>query len=284
MTHGPRQKALRSAPGTHASSDPLSGAGRANCTLLGAPAALQRPILRGDLGYGLGWGGCRLRDALRLGPAKELTWGVAGTMQPMSRRGIGLLAAVALLASAVNARALEEADAAAFIRSLGERTVNLLRDSSDDREALTRGTAELLDETVAVDVMARLALGRGWQQADEAQRQTYVELCRDYILGTLAYRFASYTGSERFVITGTRPAGGDAIVASRIEYVGYPPLILEWRVRGDGQPRIVDVAVEGVSMVVTTRSEFDAIVARSGIDGLLQELAARSRAAAAKAG
>ena len=44
------------------------------------------------------------------------------------------------------------------------------------------------------------------------------------------------------------------------------------------------MAVEGVSMVVTTRSEFDAIVARSGIDGLLQELAARSRVAAAKAG
>jgi ABC-type transporter MlaC component len=37
-------------------------------------------------------------------------------------------------------------------------------------------------------------------------------------------------------------------------------------------------------MVLTVRSEFDAIVARSGIDGLLQELAGRSRAAAAKAG
>jgi ABC-type transporter MlaC component len=36
--------------------------------------------------------------------------------------------------------------------------------------------------------------------------------------------------------------------------------------------------------VVTTRSEFDAIVARSGIDGLLRELAARSRAVPAKAG
>jgi len=37
-------------------------------------------------------------------------------------------------------------------------------------------------------------------------------------------------------------------------------------------------------MMLTFRSEFDPIVTRSGIDGLLQELAARSRAAAAKAG
>jgi ABC-type transporter MlaC component len=165
---------------------------------------------------------------------KGLTWGVAGTMKLKlkSRRDIGLLVVVVLLASAVNARALEGADAAAFIRALGERTVNLLRDSSDDREALTRGMAELLDEAAAVDVMAKLMLGLSWRRANEAQGQTYVELCRSYILGTLAYRFASYTGSERFVITGTRPAGSDTIVASRIEYVGYPPLILEWRVRG----------------------------------------------------
>jgi len=46
-----------------------------------------------------------------------------------SRRDIGLLVVVVLLASAVNVRALEGADAAAFIRALGKRTVNLLRDS-----------------------------------------------------------------------------------------------------------------------------------------------------------
>ena len=155
-------------------------------------------------------------------------------MQPRSRRGIGLLAAVALLASAVNARALEEADAAAFIRSLGERTVNLLRNSSNDREALTRGTAELLNEAVAVDVMARLALGRSWRQANEAQRRDYVELCRRYILATMAQRFTSYKGSERFMVTGTRLAGDDMIVGSRIDYVGYLPLLLEWRVREAG--------------------------------------------------
>jgi ABC-type transporter MlaC component len=47
---------------------------------------------------------------------------------------------------------------------------------------------------------------------------------------------------------------------------------------------IVDVVVEGVSMVLTFRSEFDSIVARRGIDGLLRELTAQTGAASAEGG
>ena len=86
------------------------------------------------------------------------------------------------------------------------------------------------------------------------------------------------------MVTGTRPAGDDTMVNSRIDYVGYPPLLLGWRVRETGRPAIVDVVVEGVSMVLTIRSEFEGVVARSGIDGLLRELTARIRVAPAGAG
>lgn len=198
----------------------------------------------------------------------------------MKRRG--LLVMAALLAARTSARAQEGSDAAGFIRALGDRTVALLRRSGHDREALIRGMGGILNEAFDIGVVARLVLGRSWPQANEAQRQDYVELCRGYILRILAHRFASYTGDERFVISGTRLAGNDTIVSSRIEYVGYPPLQLEWRVREAGRPAIVDVIVEGVSMVMTIRSEFDAIVVRSGIDGLLRELKARIATAPAK--
>lgn len=46
----------------------------------------------------------------------------------------------------------------------------------------------------------------------------------------------------------------------------------------DGRPIIIDVLPEGVSLVLTYRSEFDEVVARSGMDGLLAEL--RDRAVA----
>ena len=39
------------------------------------------------------------------------------------------------------------------------------------------------------------------------------------------------------MVTGTRSAGDDTMVNSRIDYVGYPPLLLDWRVRRQVGPR-----------------------------------------------
>jgi ABC-type transporter MlaC component len=38
---------------------------------------------------------------------------------------------------------------------------------------------------------------------------------------------------------------------------------------------IIDLIVEGISLLVTQRSEFAAVLERSGVDGLLAELRAR---------
>jgi phospholipid transport system substrate-binding protein len=42
-----------------------------------------------------------------------------------------------------------------------------------------------------------------------------------------------------------------------------------------GEPVIIDLIVEGISLLVTQRSEFAAVLERSGVDGLLTELRAR---------
>jgi phospholipid transport system substrate-binding protein len=40
--------------------------------------------------------------------------------------------------------------------------------------------------------------------------------------------------------------------------------------------KIYDIVVEGVSLVLTYRSEFDAVVKQEGIDGLIRRLAQRN--------
>jgi phospholipid transport system substrate-binding protein len=55
------------------------------------------------------------------------------------------------------------------------------------------------------------------------------------------------------------------------------PIKVDWRVReGDGVYRVIDVVIEGVSMVVTYRGEFQEIVERGGVEALKAELAARA--------
>jgi phospholipid transport system substrate-binding protein len=125
--------------------------------------------------------------------------------------------------------------------------------------------------------VARLILGRHWRTASAAQQAEYLELFRAFALHTLASRLDVY-GGQNFEITGARVVGrDDALVSTRILGEG-PPLAVDWRVRQRDDDRMVaiDVIVEGVSLIVTQRSEFGAVIERRGIDGLLAELRRRA--------
>ena len=69
----------------------------------------------------------------------------------------------------------------------------------------------------------------------------------------------------------------DVLVNTRILSADRPPLKVDWRMRqlDDGSLAAIDVIVEGVSLVVTQRSEFASVIERQGLDGLLAELRAR---------
>jgi phospholipid transport system substrate-binding protein len=187
-----------------------------------------------------------------------------------------LLAACGLLAMSpglVGAAAADEPRR--FIAELSDRALAILSGTEAGAPARTQALAALLDEAVDLRLLARLVLGRHWQRASEEQRRDYIELFRTYALQNLTASLAAYTGRERLTVSGSRPAGeGDSLVGTDITVdPGRPPVHIDWRVRQmGGRPVIVDVVAEGVSLLVTNRAEFDSIVSRSGIDGLLHEM------------
>ena len=94
-----------------------------------------------------------------------------------------------------------------------------------------------------------MVLGRNWQHASDMQRHDYVILFRGYTLDTLSQRIGYYTGSQRFVVKGSRPAGADdVIVTTQVLYTDHPPLEIAWRIRSKQRLMIVDVIVEQISM------------------------------------
>ena len=94
----------------------------------------------------------------------------------------------------------------------------------------------------------------------------------------LVRRLGGTKGVERVEVTGSRLVGNeDSMVSTRINLGNEgSPHNVEWRVRqGDAGHRIIDVVAEGVSLAVTTRNEFGAIVSQRGMDGLLAQLRER---------
>jgi phospholipid transport system substrate-binding protein len=68
---------------------------------------------------------------------------------------------------------------------------------------------------------------------------------------------------------------GDIMVFSHIIRPSGPPVRFDWRVRANGEGyKIVDVMVEGISMVITQRAVFNSVIRESGgnFDGLLVAL------------
>jgi phospholipid transport system substrate-binding protein len=162
-----------------------------------------------------------------------------------------------------------------FIRSLGDQTVATLSDHSLSKEVRTDRLRRLFARGFDTRTIALFALGRHWRGASQQQLREYFALFEEFIVTSYAERFGAYTG-ETLAIKGARVAGGgDVVVLSELEQPGEPGLRVDWRVRQTKRGyKIIDVIVEGVSMLITQRDEFIAVIRShgKGIEGLLAAL------------
>ncbi|MGH6943018.1 MAG: MlaC/ttg2D family ABC transporter substrate-binding protein [Geminicoccaceae bacterium] len=198
-----------------------------------------------------------------------------------------LLGSAALLLAARWSRpslaAVPTGDAAEkVVQRLVERVWGLLADGRMDQDDLQRLLPALEEET-DLDLLARLSLGRYWRRATPAQQTEYVALFRRYVLQNFARRLQQFAGAEigapeeHFQIVASHPVGDrDVVVESRLLPPSRPPFEVDWRLRErQSEPVIIDLVVEGISLLVTQRSEFAAVMERSGMDGLLAQLRSR---------
>jgi phospholipid transport system substrate-binding protein len=196
---------------------------------------------------------------------------------------LGSLALLPWLVPGGVARALPSVAAAEeVVQRLVDQVLRLLGEGGVDN--LDQGDLlSVLDEGTDLTLLGRLVLGRYWREANQRQRTEYLQLFRHYMLQTLVQRLRQYVGSdlsyagERFQIIASRPVGErDVLVQSRVAPPSSQPLRVDWRLRErPGEPVIIDLIVEGISLLVTQRSEFAAVLERGGVDGLLAELRVR---------
>jgi phospholipid transport system substrate-binding protein len=195
-----------------------------------------------------------------------------------------LTLALALLCG--NAHATQAADPAAAISQLVGQAITVITDkqaSPQERESKFR---DLLNAGFDIPRISRFVLGRYWNAATDAQRQQFGQLFEDWVVRTYSAQFDKYSG-ETIHVTGTRSESDitTVVLSQFISANGAPPAKVEWHVRdeGNGDYKVVDVSVEGVSMALTQRDEIAAVADRSGgnVDGLNQAMQQKIQAAPA---
>jgi len=207
----------------------------------------------------------------------------------LGRRAL-LAMAVAAALPLLTARAAdaEPATAAAetLVRDLAEGAWTLLHRADLDRGQRLEELVELLEAKTDVPLLGRLALGRHWQRLSPQQQDRYEQLFSEVVMGSLARRLDQYvsgaagTVDEHMQFLTSQPVGkDDVLVRTRVRTQQGDVVNVDWRLRGREQPVILDLVIEGASLLVTQRSEFATVIERSDVDGLLAELSARAGSA-----
>lgn len=128
----------------------------------------------------------------------------------------------------------------------------------------TEKVSALFDRYFDLPTIAKFSAGPYWRAADAAEKATYEAVIRDVIIGTVVRNFDQLSGLK-FTITGSQ-AKGEKLVLVNGTFAGLdaqqPPIAVGWRVvmNGKASPRILDVEIENISMLVTQKQENIAII------------------------
>ena len=137
--------------------------------------------------------------------------------------------------------------------------VDVLADRSLYARQRAPGVRRLMAQAIDIPPIARFVLGRYWRAASERQREAYVEAYSGYILAAYTAKIGGgATALERFDVVKTQAHGTkDFLVYCIVARAGGKSTRAIWRLRQrDGRYRIIDLMVEGISMVQTQRQEF----------------------------
>lgn len=164
-------------------------------------------------------------------------------------------------------------DPAQLVQNTAQQVIDIIKTKTGAaRQAAILG---VLQTSFDMPAMARSALGTHWNQATEAERTRFLKAVATAEAKAYSERFGQYGGQTLTVGKVTPRANGVTIVDSRLNQTSGQPIKLEWEIRND---RITDVKVEGVSMVMTRRSDFNSYIQNNGgkVEPLVRELEARA--------
>lgn len=196
-------------------------------------------------------------------------------------RRIARIVAVALAATPLFAASAPLSDQAAVerqVRRMLDDVVRLARPTSDAVARKDRIHA-LLRENIALGAVAQDAVGPFWPRMTPAQRRRYLALLSRMVVRQTGAALLR-RGLVRYQLLESRRTGdGVWMVATRLTDRRERSRLIHWRLRPQRQDyRVVDMVVDGTSVARTRRSEFTAVLQRSGgdIGAFLARLEARS--------
>lgn len=161
-------------------------------------------------------------------------------------------------------------------REMANITLTMITDhtkkQSERLETLKRGFSTIVD----TKWIARFVLGPSWRKANEEQRTRYTALYKEFLMQTYISTYAEKKDQQVTDITVLDvkdEADNNFTTRTEVMLSSGKRLRVDYLVKAEGdENKIIDVVIEGVSLLSTHRSEFTQVAAAGGVDGVIAKL------------
>lgn len=191
------------------------------------------------------------------------------------KRRTFIAAALATSLMPVRAFALTTGQARSLVdRIVGD--INSVIGSGASETAMIRQFEQIFADYADVPIIARSALGNPWRSASDAQRRAYVGAFQSYMAKKYGRRFREFIGG-RIEITDAKTVPNGIEVHANALLQGQAPYNVSFVISdGSGAPKFINMFIEGISMILSERTEIGAMLdrRRGDINGLIADLEA----------
>jgi phospholipid transport system substrate-binding protein len=195
----------------------------------------------------------------------------------------GLLLALFVLGFAAAPIRAQEASgsARAVVEATSGQVLGILKDKAVPVDRRLEQLQQIAYQRFDFPTIGRLVLARGWNQLSAEQQTAFLDDFKQHLSLDYGRRIDAYTDQAVVVLGDRVEANGDATVRTQIAGGTTAPVAVDYRLRKFGSEwRVIDIIVEGVSLVSSYRSQFQEIMASGGPTRLLQVLHEKNEKAA----
>ena len=176
----------------------------------------------------------------------------------MIKKAVAVISAIFIYA-ATNALADEPLK---IIETRIDRIVEILGDKGLEEDVKVKKLEKAADETFDYVYLSRMTLGRNWLKLDDGQRSEFVNLYRRLLEKNYMGQLLRYTDEkvvfDRQTMLSDTKAEVDSNVVSRDKKIPITYRLI----RRDGDWKVYDLVIEGVSLVSNYRTQFNDILSR----------------------
>jgi len=161
-----------------------------------------------------------------------------------------------------------------FIENLGEKVIERIANKNITARQRQDNFRDLYFKAFDSKYISKFVLGRHWSKIEEKTKTEFIKAFNEYLIMVYAPKFKGWNG--KFETINSQLQNNMYIVSMNLVSNDAPSLSLDWRVYADknNKFKILDVNINGVSMLVTQRAEFASVIKNNplGVKGLIKQM------------